>query len=283
MTVIVEQASGLSRRWADGSPRCVVMTMGALHDGHVALMRAARDVVGPDGRVVVTIFVNPTQFGPSEDFARYPRTFEADLDRCRSAGVDTVFAPSVREVYGDDEGFTESSITIHSGSLGAILEGVTRPDHFRGMLTVVAKLMAMTRPDTALFGEKDYQQLVLIRRMVADLSMPVEVLGIPTVRDADGLAMSSRNRYLSSEERAAALAIPAALEAAAAAAGQGHEAAVAAGRGVLAATEGLVVDYLAVTDPSLGPPPAHGEGRILTAARVGSTRLIDNVPCRLGE
>ena len=283
MTIVVEQAADLSRGWAGGRRRCVVMTMGALHDGHVALMRAAREAVGPDGSVVVTIFVNPTQFGPNEDFARYPRTFEADLEHCRSAGVDTVFAPSVHEVYGNGIGFTDESVTISAGALGASLEGAARPDHFRGMLTVVAKLMAMTRPDIALYGEKDYQQLVLIRRMVADLDMSVDVRGVATVRDPDGLAMSSRNRYLTPEQRATALAIPAALQAAAAAARDGAVAAERAGRAVLDAAAGLDVGYLAVTDPSLGAPPPQGEGRVLVAARVGSTRLIDNVPCRLGE
>ena len=283
MTEVVDRGSALARGWADGRKRCVVMTMGALHDGHVALMQAARDRVGGRGSVVVTIFVNPTQFGPTEDFSRYPRTVEADIERCREAGVDTVFAPTVAEVYGSANGFTEQSITVDGGVLGTILEGAHRPDHFRGMLTVVSKLMSMTQPDIAIFGEKDYQQLVLIRRMVADLSLPVEVIGVPTVRDADGLAMSSRNRYLSAEQRSTALAIPAALAAAAQAGVNGAMAAEKAGRDVLAAANGLDVDYLAVTDPNLSSAPYRGEGRVLVAARVGSTRLIDNVPCRLGE
>ena len=279
----VDTAAELRRPWAEEGGRCVVMTMGALHAGHVALMHAARDLVGPDGTVVVTVFVNPTQFGPNEDFARYPRTLDDDLALCRAAGVDVVFTPSVAEVYGPDGGFTPDSITIDAGRIGTILEGASRPHHFRGMLTVVAKLMSLTRPDVAVFGEKDFQQLVLIRRMAANLSLPVQVVGVPTVRDVDGLALSSRNRYLTPEQRVAALAIPAALAAAADAARHGEEAALSAGHRVLAAEPQVDVDYLAVTDPLLSSPPVRGEGRVLVAARVGSTRLIDNVPCWLGE
>jgi pantoate--beta-alanine ligase len=196
---VVETAAGLRRPTSER--RAVVMTMGALHAGHVALMSAARDLVGPDGTVVVTLFVNPTQFSAAEDFHRYPRTFDDDVAACAAAGVDVVFAPSVREMYGDDAGFTDHSVTIDPGHLGTVLEGVVRPGHFRGMLTVVAKLMAMTQPDVALFGEKDYQQLVLIGRMATDLAVPVRVVGVPTVREADGLALSSRNHYLSADER----------------------------------------------------------------------------------
>jgi len=256
--------------------RAVVMTMGALHEGHSALVRAARREVGPDGTVLVTVFVNPTQFGAGEDFTRYPRTFDADVAICEEAGANLVFAPSAAEVYGPAEGFGADSVTIDPGPLGEILEGAARAGHFRGMLTVVAKLLGITQPDVALFGEKDYQQLVLIRRMVGDLNLPVEVIGVPTVREEDGLARSSRNRYLSADERRAALAIPRALVAAVEAAGQGHESAVRAGRAVLALEPAVEVDYVVMTDPDLGPPPGTGMARVLIAATVGTTRLIDN-------
>ncbi len=262
--------------------RAVVMTMGALHEGHAELMRAARRLVGAEGVVIATVFVNPTQFAAGEDFDRYPRSLEPDVDLAGEAGADIVFAPDAVDVYGPARGFADDSVTIDAGPLGEILEGSSRPGHFRGVLTVVAKLMGMTRPDIALFGEKDFQQLVLIRRMARDLSMPVEIVGVPTVREQDGLARSSRNRYLSEAERATARAVPRALEAAAAAAAQGAEAAVLAGRSVIAATPGIDLDYLVVTDPELGPPPVRGEARILIAAKVGATRLIDNRAATVG-
>lgn len=278
---VVTSAAGL-RDSGGGGTRAVVMTMGALHDGHAELVRTARELVGPLGRVLVTVFVNPTQFGAGEDFARYPRSLDADVALAANAGADLVFAPSAVEMYGPAEGFRPDSITVEPGPLGEILEGASRPGHFRGTLTVVAMLLGMTRPDVALFGEKDYQQLVLIRRMVRDLAMPVEVVGVPTVREPDGLARSSRNRYLSDSERAAARAIPGALAAAADAAAQGVQSAIAAGRAVLTSAPGVEVDYLAVTDPELGPAPLAGAARILVAARVGATRLIDNRPATVG-
>jgi pantoate--beta-alanine ligase len=268
----VEELRG---RGASG-PRAVVMTMGALHDGHAQLVREARRRVGTDGEVVVTVFVNPTQFGAGEDFSRYPRSLDADIELAGEAGADIVFAPDATQVYGPVQGFEDRSVTIDPGGIGDILEGASRPGHFRGMLTVVLKLMGMTRPDLALFGEKDYQQLVLIRRMVRDLNVPVEVIGVPTVRESDGLARSSRNRYLSDADRRVAASIPRALDAAVAAAAEGTDAALSAGRAILATAPGLTVDYLAVTDPDLGPAPDSGPARILIAARVGSTRLIDN-------
>jgi pantoate--beta-alanine ligase len=267
---------------ARSGARAVVMTMGALHDGHAELLREGRRLVGPDGVVVATVFVNPTQFAAGEDFERYPRSLQSDIDVAGDAGADVVFAPDAVEVYGSARGFTADSVTVDAGPLGDILEGASRPGHFRGVLTVVAKLMGLTRPDIALYGEKDYQQLVLIRRMVRDLSMPVGVVGVPTVREPDGFARSSRNRYLSASERATALAVPRALEAAAAAAVNGVKAAVDAGTVVIAATPGIELDYLAVTDPELGPAPSAGQARILVAARVGSTRLIDNRAATVG-
>ncbi len=285
MTAALVHTSAELRDLCAGRPagtRAVVMTMGALHDGHAELIRQARQRSGDDGTVVVTDFVNPTQFGAGEDFDAYPRTLDDDVRIAGAAGADVVLAPSVREVYGVVGGFGPHSVTVDPGPLGEVLEGASRPGHFRGVLTVVAKLLGLTSPQMALFGEKDYQQLVLIRRMVADLSMPIEVVGVPTVREPDGVAMSSRNRYLSASDRALAAHLPAALAAAAAAAGAGSEAARAAGEAVLLAHHGIDLDYLVVTDPDLGPAPAVGEARILVAATVGGTRLLDNAPARMG-
>ena len=264
-------------------PRAVVMTMGALHDGHAELIRQARERIGPNGDVVVTVFVNPTQFGAGEDFDAYPRTLDSDVNVAAAAGADVVFAPNAIEVYGPTGGFGPHTVTVDPGPLGDILEGASRPGHFRGVLTVVAKLMGMTTPAIALFGEKDYQQLTLIRRMVRDLNLPVDVVGVPTVREPDGLARSSRNRYLSSTERAIAATIPHALDAAVDAGRAGPQAALDAGRAVLGAVPEVALDYLVVTDPDLGPAPEVGDSRILIAAMVGGTRLIDNRPARMGE
>jgi pantoate--beta-alanine ligase len=232
--------------------------------------------------VIATVFVNPTQFAPGEDFERYPRALDADVALCEDAGVDLVFSPDAVEVYGSSSGLVPNAVTIDPGPLGDLLEGASRAGHFRGMLTVVHKLMCITGPDVALFGEKDYQQLVLIRRMVQDLSMRVEVLAVPTVREADGLALSSRNRYLSAVEREVAASVPHAVETVCACLHEGVEAAVAAGRELVAATPGIALDYLVVTDPELGAAPAAGPARVLVAARVGATRLIDNRECWVG-
>lgn len=262
-------------------PRAVVMTMGALHEGHAELVRQGRQIVGDTGTVIVTVFVNPTQFGAGEDFDAYPRTLEDDVVIATEAGADVVFAPNAVEVYGPAGGFTPMSVTVDPGPLADMLEGASRPGHFRGVLTVVNKLMGMTRPDVALFGEKDYQQLTLIRRMVTDLSIPVEVVGVPTVREPDGLARSSRNRYLSTEERRIASIIPKSM--AAATAESDAQSAVEAGMSVLRQEPAIAVDYLVVTDPDLGPAPDQGEARVLLAAKVGTTRLLDNLPMRVGR
>ena len=193
---------------AAARPVGFVPTMGALHEGHASLMRTARREVGPEAPVVVSIFVNPLQFAAGEDLDRYPRTLNADLEQCAAEGVDIVFAPSVQEVYpGSAEGMVEPQVTVEPGPLATILEGRTRPGHFRGVLTVVAKLFGLVQPDVAVFGEKDYQQLVLIRQMVADLCMRVRIVGAETVREPDGLALSSRNRYLHAEQREQATAL----------------------------------------------------------------------------
>lgn len=273
-----ELAAALKGVRAAGGRIGFVPTMGALHAGHASLMAEARSRLAPGDALVVSIFVNPMQFGAGEDLDRYPRTFDADLEVCAAQDVDVVFAPSVDEVYPGGE----PQVTVEPGPLASVLEGAVRPTHFRGVLTVVAKLFGLVQPDLAVFGQKDYQQLVLIRRMVADLCMPVDVVGAPTVREDGGLALSSRNKYLSGDDRVAALALSRALAAAVAAANYGGEAALAAAHDVLDDTRGVDVDYLALTAPDLGPAPAVGEARLLVAARVGSTRLIDNLPLHLG-
>ncbi|MFI9605198.1 pantoate--beta-alanine ligase [Streptomyces sp. NPDC052043] len=305
----------------------VVMTMGALHEGHAALVRAARAHVGDEGFVIVTVFVNPLQFGAGEDLDRYPRTLEADLKVAGQAGADAVFAPSVEEVYPDGE----PQVRITAGPMGERLEGASRPGHFDGMLTVVAKLLHLTRPDVALFGQKDAQQLALIRRMVRDLNIGVEIVAVPTVREDDGLALSSRNRYLSPQERHTALALSQALFAgrdrhaaqealrararevpstraraeALSALGESRAAADAAAvakasPGAAAAVRAtaqlaldeaarfdppLELDYLALVDPSdfteIGDD-FTGEAVLAVAARIGATRLIDNLPLTFG-
>ncbi len=250
----------------------VVMTMGALHEGHRQLMRVARE---RSAFVVVTIFVNPLQFGPGEDYEKYPRTLDEDLAACRAEGVPVVFAPSRDDVYPHGA----PSITMQPGPLGDILEGASRPGHFSGMLTVVEKLLLLTRAGVAYFGEKDYQQLALIRRMARDLELPVEIRGVPTVREPDGLALSSRNRYLSADQRRSALALSRALRE-----GATHtdpESVLATAHKILAGEPEVRVDYLALTGADLAAAPVEGPARLLVAARVGTTRLIDNVPLTL--
>lgn len=262
----------------EGARIAFVPTMGALHEGHASLMRKARQRTR--GPLVVSIFVNPMQFAPTEDLDRYPRTLDADLEVCEAEGVDIVFAPSVEEVYpgGFSHEDVRRGVTVAPGALAEILDGASRPGHFDGVLTVVAKLFGLVRPDVAVFGQKDYQQLVLIRRMVADLCMGIDVVGAETVREPDGLALSSRNRYLDAEQRRTATALSRALRAAQDRASYGVPAARWAAMSVLKAEPGLELDYLALTSPDLGEPPETGEGRILVAARVGTTRLIDNMP-----
>lgn len=255
--------------------RAVVMTMGALHDGHIALVRRAAQLAE---EVVVTIFVNPLQFGAGEDLDSYPRDLEADLARLTETGVvDLVFAPSVAEMYPDGG----ARVRLSAGPMGEVLEGAARPGHFDGMLTVVNKLLHVTRPDVAVFGQKDAQQLALVRRMVADLDMGVDVVAEPTVREPDGLALSSRNVYLSEPERRAALVLSRAVLAGAAAASGGPVAVLEAAQHELDGAAPVVeVDYLTLVDPAtMGPAPDDDPTRatlLAVAARVGRTRLIDN-------
>jgi pantoate--beta-alanine ligase len=270
---------------ADGAGDTVLVpTMGALHEGHASLFRAARERAGR-GRVVASVFVNPLQFGPGEDLDRYPRTLDADLAICAREGVDVVFAPPVDEVYpgGDPQ------VVVDPGPLGTQLEGASRPGHFAGVLTVVARLFGLVRPDAAVFGQKDYQQLVLVRRMSLDLCLGVQVVGAETVREPDGLALSSRNRFLDPEQRRRATVLSRALRAAAERAPYGLPAARWAAMRVLdeEPEPEVEVDYLAIRTPDLAPvadehPAEPTPARILVAAKVGSTRLIDNLPLLLG-
>ena len=256
----------------------LVPTMGALHEGHRALIRAARAAADA---VVVSIFVNPLQFGANEDLARYPRTFDADLEMCAVEGVDLVFAPSTSAIYPE-----QPIVTVSAGALGDVLEGAHRPGHFDGVLTVVLKLFHLTQPSLAFFGAKDAQQLVLIRRMVTDLDVPVQIVTVPTVREPDGLALSSRNRHLSPADRVAALAISRALRAGeeAAAGGAAAPAVWATAGKVLADEPAVDRDYVALVDPVRLvdlTADASGPALLAVAGRVGSTRLIDNVTVQL--
>jgi len=276
MTVIARTRAELAEARAklDGTVG-VVMTMGALHEGHDILITSARQRAE---HVVVTIFVNPLQFGPNEDFDRYPRPLDEDIARCQGLGVDIVFAPSREEMYpgGDPQ------VRVNPGPRGEILEGASRPGFFHGVLTVVLKLLQLTRPDLAFFGEKDFQQLSLIVQMVADLNVPVEIVPVPTRREDDGLAKSSRNRYLVGDARDVALALSAALRAGveAGASGVGAEGVLSAAREAfdgVGTPSAKRLDYLVLTAPDLGEPPASGPARLLIAAWVGDTRLIDNI------
>jgi pantoate--beta-alanine ligase len=274
VTVIARHARELAPAAA------VVMTMGALHEGHAALIRAARARAG-SGLVTVSVFVNPLQFGPGEDLDRYPRTLDADLELAERAGADLVFAPAVDEVYPGGR----PQVRITAGPMGERYEGASRPGHFDGVLTVVAKLLHLTRPAAALYGQKDAQQLALIRRMVTDLNFPVEIIAVPTVREPDGLALSSRNRYLSPAERERALALSRALFAGRDAVAGGPEAVRKAAGESLAGADGLAVGYLALIDPAgftEAAPDHTGPAVLAVAAKVGTTRLIDNLPLEFG-
>ncbi|MCP3736225.1 pantoate--beta-alanine ligase [Sphingomonas sp. RP10(2022)] len=258
---------------AEGAAIALVPTMGALHAGHMALVEAARR---PGTKVIASIFVNPKQFGPNEDLARYPRREAADARLLAEGGCDLLWLPSVEVMYPD--GFA-TNISVSGVSDG--LDGAARPGHFDGVATVVTKLFNQTGADVAYFGEKDFQQLAVIRRFVADLDMAIEIVGVPTQRDDDGLALSSRNIYLDEEQRAKAVALPRALGVAARAIARGDdpEAALAEARGALVAA-GFVVDYVALVDAETlsESPAADRPRRLLAAARMGATRLIDNVP-----
>jgi pantoate--beta-alanine ligase len=283
--MLVRTRKGLAAaRAALPGPVVLVPTMGALHDGHRSPLRLARELAGPAGSVLVSIFVNPLQFGPAEDYDRYPRPLERDLEVCAEEGVRAVFAPRQAEIYP-----AEPQITVNPGPVGRLLEGSSRPGFFDGVLTVVLKLFQLTVPDVGVFGAKDAQQLALIRQMVTDLDLGVQVAAAPLHRDPDGLAASSRNAYLSAAERTSAVNLSRALAAGAAAAGQGAGAVLAAARGVLDAATAIkppvLLDYLVLADPETftAVGPGHrGPALLLVAARIGSTRLIDNVSLEIG-
>jgi pantoate--beta-alanine ligase len=273
MTALVQTRDELAiARTALRGSVALVPTMGALHAGHRSLLRVARGVAD---NVVVSIFVNPLQFAPTEDLAHYPRTLEADVQMCDDEGVALIFAPSREQMYP-----REQVVRVAAGAMGEQYEGASRPGHFDGVLTVVAKLFELVRPDVAVFGRKDAQQLALIERMVTDLGLPVRIAAAPLIRDADGLALSSRNRYLSPADRQSALALSKALAAGsqAAAADRSPAEVVAAARAVLDQEAGLQTDYVALVDAdTFEPLQTRMSGVLALAARVGSTRLIDNV------
>jgi len=267
------------REWSDSCFRAgerigFVPTMGCLHEGHMSLVRLAREMADV---TVVSIFVNPTQFGPGEDFERYPRVLGSDLSMCEATGVDAVFTPAVSEMYAEDASTIVEEAAISRGMCGA-----SRPGHFRGVATVVAKLFNIVKPAVAVFGRKDAQQLMVIKRMVRDLNFPVEIVAAPIVRESDGLAMSSRNRYLSADERMVALGINRALRWAEARYANGERSArsIAAGIGERISGGGVAVpEYVeVVAAEDMKPVSELGPGiMIAVAARVGATRLIDNV------
>ncbi len=279
MSVFAEPAD--QRRWSDRTRRAdttigFVPTMGALHEGHFALVERARQLCE---RVVVSIFVNPLQFNQSDDFDAYPRPIDADIDECTRLGVDAVFAPTGASMYPD--GF---ETTVVAGSLAERMEGAHRPGHFDGVVTVLTKLFSIVAPDVAVFGEKDYQQLAVVRRLVTDLDLGVDIVGLATVREPDGLALSSRNRRLSPAERHAAAAVPRALDAAIETARRGTITdALAAAAAVYDAAAAVTPEYTEIFDPSTLQPltnlderRAPGMVRIATAVTVGEVRLIDN-------
>ncbi|WP_392425293.1 pantoate--beta-alanine ligase [Barrientosiimonas humi] len=273
VTTVAECRAALEGARRAGREIALVPTMGALHEGHAALVRHAREVADV---VVASIFVNPLQFGERSDLERYPRTLEADQALLEELGADLLLAPDAEQMYPDGG----SSTTVHAGPLGDELEGASRPGHFDGVLTVVTKLLNITQPTIVCFGEKDAQQVFLVRRMIRDLDLPVAVHEIETVREADGLARSSRNVFLDDRQHEVALTLSRALRAAAAARADGVPAMLRAGRAVLDAADDVDLDYLTAVDPetfATAPDDHAGDVRLLVAARVGPVRLIDTL------
>ncbi|MBL1077360.1 pantoate--beta-alanine ligase [Nocardia sp. 2] len=268
VTKVVDALRAVGRKVA------LVPTMGALHEGHLQLVREAKR---HNQVIVVSIFVNPLQFGANEDLDKYPRTLDADVELLRAEGVELVFAPSANDMYPDGP-----RTTVQPGPLGDELEGAVRPGHFAGVLTVVAKLFQICRPHEAFFGEKDYQQLTLIRQMVRDLNFDLRIVPVATVREPDGLALSSRNRFLDAEQRELAATLSAALVAGRHVAGLGPDAVLNAAHEVLRTAPAIELDYVALRRSDLGEVEASGNARLLVAARVGTTRLIDNMPVVIG-
>ncbi|MDQ2919452.1 MAG: pantoate--beta-alanine ligase [Verrucomicrobiota bacterium] len=272
---IIETANDAREFVRHGNTRRVLVpTMGGLHRGHVELMRVAREVAGAEGEVAVSIFVNPLQFEPGADFERYPRPKENDEKLCRDAGVDLLFRPAADEMY-----FADRSTFVEENALSQLLEGKSRPGHFRGVCTVVTKLFNLLAPEAAVFGEKDFQQLAIIKRMVRDLDFPIEIIGMPTVREADGLACSSRNQYLNEEERRQAPVVRAALLAAAESAETSVQALVRQVRAQIETASLARIDYVEIVDAEdLRPIEGVRKNSILASAVFfGKTRLIDNI------
>jgi pantoate--beta-alanine ligase len=269
----VAEAQSLER----SKRRVLVPTMGALHEAHGELMRVARERAGERGEVAVSIFVNPLQFEPGSDYERYPRPQEADEDFCQKAGVDFLFRPTVAEMYGDDR-----SVFVEESSLSKILEGESRPGHFRGVCTAVAKLFNILAPDAALFGEKDFQQLMIVRRMVRDLNFQIEIIGVPTVREEDGLAYSSRNQYLNAEERKQATVLYKALRAAATVSEKSAGDLLVLARKLINEAPLARIDYVELVDAETFQPveTSRPNSLLVLAVFFGKTRLIDNI--RLG-
>jgi pantoate--beta-alanine ligase len=269
LSTIAEAQSHVKR-----APRVLVPTMGALHKAHGELIRIARKHAGKDGEVVVSIFVNPLQFEPGSDYERYPRPENADEEFCRNAGVDLLFRPSVTEMYGADR-----SVFVDESSLSNVLEGGSRHGHFRGVCTVVAKLFNILSPDAAVFGEKDFQQLVIIRRMVRDLNFKIDIIAAPTVREEDGLAHSSRNRYLNLEERKQATVLRKALVAAANARKKSARDVVDLARKMISEAPLARIDYVELVDAETLQPveTARPNSLLVLAVFFGKTRLIDNI------
>jgi pantoate--beta-alanine ligase len=272
LTTVAEVREVIAAERAAGRRVSLTPTLGALHAGHLEHLSRAAELV--DTRIV-SIFVNPLQFGPNEDLAKYPRTLDADLEQLGELGVQFVFAPSADEMYPGGK----PEVQVTAGRIGELYEGRSRPGHFDGVLTVVAKLLLIVTPDVVTFGQKDAQQLYLVRRMIHDLNIPVRLEAIDIVREDDGLALSSRNRYLDTKERRAARALSLALEAAASSADLGIDAVVAAAQGTLMGEPLIELDYLKIVDPETFLPTDEGyrgAALVLVAARVGTTRLIDN-------
>lgn len=271
-TTIDDLRAALAAERASGKTIALVPTMGALHDGHLALVRAAHEHADI---VVASVFVNPLQFGEAKDLDAYPRTLDDDVAKFAELGVAHVFAPSLEEMYPDGKPAT----SVNAGPVGFLYEGRSRPGHFDGVLTVVSKLFHIVQPDVAVFGEKDAQQLFLVTQMVRELNFPIEIVAVPTERDEDGLALSSRNGRIEASRRADALVLSRALRAASRASDRGLEAMLGAAQGVVQSDSGVTLDYLGVVDPATFQPVADshaGPARVIIAARVGDVRLIDN-------
>jgi pantoate--beta-alanine ligase len=281
MTVVIDTIAALRSELdavrASGRTVALVATLGALHAGHLSHVARARELADV---VVVSIFVNPTQFGANEDLAKYPRDLDGDVAKLAPLDVDFVFAPAVEQMYP----FGATEVTVHAGKVGTLFEGRARPGHFDGVLTVVAKLFNIVQPQVATFGQKDAQQLFLVRKMVADLNIPTRIETIATVREDDGLALSSRNRFLSSAERRAARTLSIALDAAQGSADHGVESALAAAQGALMGEQLVELDYVAIVHPRTFLPVDDGytgPATAIVAAKLGTTRLIDNETIRL--